>query len=77
MMSKTIQAFKNEIQNAPKIRRKAIENISNFETPKIVTNLFSLEYDFENEKVSIYYYVEDNEFPVEILSFHDFITLIQ
>jgi len=76
-MNKTIQALKDEMLNAPKIKAKLIENISIRENPKIVTNLFSVEYDFVNETISIYYYVEDREYPDQIISFTDFIGLFK
>ena len=76
-MGNTMRAFKDEIRNAPKIRTKVIENMSSHKTTKIVTNLFSLEYNFENEKILIFYYIEDSEYPDEILSFSDFKKLIQ
>ena len=67
-----MDAFREELAQAPGLREKIVKNLSSRSTPKIVTNLFTVEYDFADEQVGIFYFVEDPEFPDVNLSFDEF-----
>ena len=75
-MNKTIEEFKEEISYSKKIKENLLNNLTKQKEREIILNIFSVEYDFFNKKVIIYYYVKDKDYPSTELSFEDFKKMI-
>jgi hypothetical protein len=73
----TLRAFYDSIENAEKLKKVLLKNITTHEEKTIILNLVQLEYDFDKNYITIEYYVEDKNYPNKILSFEEFEDLVQ
>ena len=69
-MNKTIKAFKDDISNSLKLREKILLNIELKTKEEMVLNQVQLNFNFEEEKVELTYYILDSNYPDVIIDFN-------
>jgi hypothetical protein len=76
-MNKTVEVFLQEMARSARIKEKIIENIASMDKKEMTLNLFDLDFDFSNKQITIYYYVEDKDYPPTIIKNEELLMLFQ
>ncbi len=71
-MTRTLSDFKSDDTFSSRVRELLLDNLQTQCKRQMVLNLFTVEFDFTAKKVTIFYYVNDKEYPDEIMTLDGF-----